>query len=167
VAVLLVLVAAPAGAGPPTGLVDPVDLEGKTIFSAYAPMLGEMVVPYDNYCDATATLEPAGSNEAVLILDECDGYRIETWDVKLTHGGAVKMSQPGGAETLVLIAEHTGCRLNGTAPVYHGHFDGTHFNAVMHFHGACDGGTFWSPLFGVSEAMGPLHVTFIIDLTVE
>ena len=59
----------------------------------------------------------------------------------------------------------TGCDLNGTYPIYHGHFDGKHFYAATHYNGICDGGFGWKN-FGITEESGPIHVTyeFILDV---
>ena len=76
----------------------------------------------------------------------------------------MKLNAPD--DWIATVAEHTGCKVNGTFPVYHGRFDGESLTAASHFHGICDGGTMWGPLFGVSEDGGPLHVTFAIELQV-
>ncbi len=124
--------------------------------------------PNFNKCNVTsATLTWIRKNTAELVTVEmCPlfGERIKTWDVHITPGGALKMTNKNplplvdGKHWLV---ERTGCELNGTFPMYHGHFDGEHLYAATHFHGICDGGTMWGNAHhGIGQEDGPLHATF-------
>jgi len=84
--------------------------------------------------------------------------------VHVTHGGAVKMSpNPDYPVMWPMLPGMTGCDLNGTFPIYHGHFDGDHFYAAAHYNSICDGGTGWIN-FGISEEDGPIHVTYEFSL---
>ena len=86
--------------------------------------------------------------------------------VHITKGGAVKMS-PGDLYPTFWqkISTMTGCGVNGTFPIYHGHFDGERLFATAHYHGPCDGGTGWTN-FGIGLEDGPIHVTYTFDLLV-
>ncbi|MEN8041811.1 MAG: hypothetical protein ABFR95_09945 [Actinomycetota bacterium] len=104
--------------------------------------------------------------------EECPLFppRYKTWDVRITPGGAVKMTNkypPPLVNGKHWLVERTGCELNGTFRMYHGHFDGEHLYAASHFHGICDGGTVWGNAHhDVGHEDGPIHATFDISLYV-
>jgi hypothetical protein len=141
--------------------------DGQTTFEAYLSRTGEFLLTAEEmFCPATATLEFEEGHDIVLTLYEdppCDRESILYGT--LNPGGAVKLVAPDWWIDEVTL--HTGCTLSGTFPVYHGHFDGQRLYATSHFHGLCTGGTMWGPWLGVSEEMGPIHVTFGIDLLVD
>lgn len=84
--------------------------------------------------------------------------------VHITKGGALKMSPDWSYPTMWdKVPSLTGCDLNGTFPIYHGHFDGERLYASAHYNGFCDGGTAWSK-FGVGAEDGPIHVTYEFEL---
>ncbi len=59
----------------------------------------------------------------------------------ITRGGAVKMSPtPDFPVMWPMVPINTGCDLNGTFPIYHGHFDGERFYPSSHYDSICDGG---------------------------
>jgi hypothetical protein len=73
---------------------------------------------------------------------------------------------PGpGQETWKKVPYLTGCSINGTFPIYHGHFDGERLYAATHYNSICDGGFAWSK-FGIGAEDGPIHVTYEFDLRV-
>jgi hypothetical protein len=147
---------------------DPIEfIEGRTTFGAYLPRINEYLInPEEMYCLATATLEFEDGHKIVLTLTEGEPCSRESELVgTLTPGGRVKLTAPDW--WIDEVTEHTGCTLSGTFPVYHGYFDGHRLYASSQFHGLCTGGNMWGPVFGVSEEMGPIHVTFGIDLTTD
>ena len=182
IAPCLVLAAALVGCDSPTpaapdaqfakaaaGLTGPISLTGRTTFAGYYSVSGEVVSdPSWNFLEADAVLTFEGGNNVVLHVTEYFpppmDDRISEWVGKLTPGGVVKLNAPD--DWIATVAEHTGCKVNGTFPVYHGRFDGEWLNAASDFHGIFDGGILWGPFFGVSEEGGPLHVTFAIELQV-
>jgi hypothetical protein len=139
--------------------------------------------PKYNYCDTTVTLTWIGKNTARLVQQDdvvkgTDGvWRCPTRGtlpapkpggvheriVHITKGGALKMAPIG--EFWKNVPALTGCDLNGTFPVYHGHFDGETLTATSHLHSFCDGGTAWSK-FGIGAEDGPIHLTYELDLQV-
>ncbi len=141
--------------------------EGRTTFGAYMSRTGEFLLnPEEIFCLATATLEFEGGHDIVLTLKEeppCERESILYGT--LNPGGAVKLVAPDWWVDEVTL--HTGCTLSGTFPVFHGHFDGQKLSASSHLNGLCTGGTMWGPWLGVSEEMGPIQVTFGIDLPVN
>jgi len=161
-----------------------VQLTGVAQFVAWAARTGQMVSePSMNFCPIVeARLTHArGPFARLYTKEDCGGgafLREMVWGVALKHDGKLSMRLPKFAkhtyadgstervEVLAQIKEHTGCPLNGTMPIYYGHFDGSLFHANGEFQGICDGGTLWGPMLGVSEALGPLHVDFLISLEV-
>ena len=131
--------------------------------------------PTFNKCYVTAgTLTWVGKNTAELVtVEDCSPRKKLLSPVghhKLVHittGGAVKMSvHPDSESTLwQKVPELTGCALNGTFPIYHGHFDDETLYASSHYNSICDGGTAWS-MFGIDAEDGPIHVTYEFDLDV-
>ena len=144
----------------------PISLTGRTTFAAYFSVTNEWFLNPDViYCPVEADLSFGDGHDVVLTTTEgggCAGREL-TWQGRLTPGGALKLNMQ--ADQAPLVEEHTGCTLSGTFPVYHGHFDGESLHASGHFHGHCDGGTVWGPLFGFPDDPGPVHVTFGIELT--
>jgi hypothetical protein len=147
-------------------------LTGRTTFGGYNSVSGVVRVPPDqNFLLAEATLTVDGK-EVVLTMTEFfptdppSPLRTLNWLGTLTPGGVLKLEPEGADAEIAGIEEHTGCTDSGTLLVYHGRFDGQSLYAATHFHGLCDGGTMWGPVFGVSEDQGPLHVTFTIELEV-
>ena len=134
--------------------------------------------PNYNYCKTSGTLTWTGKNTAILVQQDevtdgkCptrgmlpapkpDGKHIRI--VHITNGGALKTAPVG--EFWKSVPRLTGCDLNGTFPVYHGHFDGETLKATTHYHSFCDGGTAWSN-FGIGAEDGPIHVTYELELRV-
>ncbi len=163
----------------------PVQLTGVSQFVGWAVRTGEVVSPPDiNFCpivEARLTFGP-GFLARLYTKESCGGgyvLRDMNWHVVFDRSGKLAMKLPkfatqtysdGTVETIEVLPtmrEHTGCPLNGTMPIYYGHFDGTFFHASGLFQGICDGGTLWGPLFGVSEALGPVHADFLISLEVS
>ena len=102
---------------------------------------------------------------------DADGWVWHHKIVHITNGGAVKMSPDEAFSTFWRnIPAMTGCGVNGTFPIYHGHFDGDRLYATAHYHGPCDGGSLegkgWK-MFGIGLDDGPIHVTYTFDLSVE
>lgn len=149
----------------------PVELTGVSQYVAWVAGTGQMVsAPDANFCEiseARLTFGP-GSHTSLYTKEECMGgafIRELNWDVIFRQDGKLAMILPDAADSMDIMAEHTGCPVhNGTMPVYYGFFDGNLFHATGEFHGVCTGGTMWGPIFGVSEALGPLHVNFLISL---
>ena len=140
--------------------------------------------PGFNKCYVTeGTLEWIGKNTALLTTIEdcsprtfkgCTGVQcpkllsptVHHKIVHITKGGALKMTPNPGFPTMWQeVPRLTGCALNGTFPIYHGHFDGETLYASAHFNSICHGGEAWSK-FGVGAEDGPIHVTFEFDLAV-
>ena len=142
--------------------------EGRTTFGAYLPRTSEYLLdPELIYCPATAILNFGEGHDITLTLIEngnCGG-RETIFIGEMTPSGILKLTAPDWV--LAEVTEHTGCTLSGTFPEYHGNFDGVKFYAYSHFHGLCSGGTMWGPWLGVSEEMGPINVTFTIELEVD
>jgi hypothetical protein len=86
-----------------------------------------------------------------------------SWDVHISSAGILKMEPRFDMPDVRPMV--TGCGMNGTYPVHHGRFDGSHLYAATEFHGICDGGLFWGE-FGIDAADGPLHATFEVILDV-
>lgn len=136
-----------------------------------------------------------GEKTYSLELYECDlgdgvWFRGSLWELKINASGVAKTD---GEDTIWLfppldtgnlvddVKLHTGCKVNGTFPVYHGTWDGHTLYVASHFHGRCDAGIFWGdPNFwigvddpegylddGVSWDDGTAHVTFAIELFVD
>jgi hypothetical protein len=163
-----------------------VELTGVSQFVAWTVALEEnrIISPPQNACpiiEARLTRGP-GFFVQLYTREDCQGggfVRDVKWNGMLGHDGSLALQFPrfatvrysdGTSERVDVwaqVKEHTGCPLNGTFPVYHGHFDGTYLHAVGEFQGVCDGGTLWGPLFGVSEELGPLHVDFLVSLKVS
>jgi hypothetical protein len=166
----------------------PVELTGRSTFVGYFSTSGFVFLPEEwGYCDASATIIQEDGETLVLEVDECGGYRVCTWEFEITNGGVAKggmVSCVPEFETGSVIGDvnlHTGCDAdNGTFPVNHGTWDGNTLNVAGHFHGRCDGGTFWGEEWfwegvddpegilddGVTWDDGPAHVTFGLELTV-
>ena len=135
--------------------------------------------PNYNYCKVTkATLTWTGKNTAELeTYEDCSPRGKlgspypppQTGHVKIVHitkGGALKMAPGPGQETWKKVPFLTGCSINGTFPIYHGHFDGERLYAATHYNSICDGGFAWSN-FGIGAEDGPIHVTYEFDLRVS
>jgi hypothetical protein len=161
-----------------------VELTGVAQYVAWAARTGEMLAaPDQNFCpivEARLTRGP-GFFLSLFTTEACGGglFRDAKWDGMIGPDGrlAIKLPKyatmrfPDGstvkAEVLPMMKEHSGCELTGTMPVYYGYFDGTLFHANGEFHGICTGGTMWGPMFGISEAVGPVHADFLISLEVK
>ncbi|MEN8165785.1 MAG: hypothetical protein ABFS37_16770 [Acidobacteriota bacterium] len=190
IAALAVAIVALPSAAKERDLPDPINLEGYVAYGAieartgeYAggPVLWPVPVPWDHLMDpaynrcavASATLTWIEKNTALLdTVELCPPWRGPLPSptehhkiVHITHGGAVKMSPAPGPVMWPMLPKMTGCDLNGTFPIYHGHFDGEHFYAAAHYNSICDGGTGWSK-FGISAESGPIHVTYEFSLDV-
>ena len=192
--ILMLLVLAftvlPASATPP-----PVQLTGRTTFVGFFSTSGFVFSPdWYNYCSAEATLTQTGEQAYSLEVNEWDCGRVCTWELKITNGGVVKgegftscIPECVNGSCVGEVELHTGCDVdNGTFPIYHGTWDGNTLSIASHFHGRCDGGTYWrEPWFwdgwgeippvpdpegilddGVTWDDGPAHVTFGLELTV-
>jgi hypothetical protein len=143
--------------------------EGNTCFGV--PGWVNLMDPGFNKCTATGTLTWIDKNTAKLVTSESCASPIlpkgHTKTVKITNGGAVKMLKPEVSDETMWwkVPVLTGCDINGTFPVYHGHFDGEDFYASAHYNSICEGGTVWG-LFGIDAEDGPIHVTYEFDLQV-
>ncbi|MEN8113693.1 MAG: hypothetical protein ABFS21_04845 [Actinomycetota bacterium] len=182
------LLVAPAAAKE-KDLPDPIELAGEVHYGAIEARTGEyaggpvpwykpwdhLMNPEYNFCWVTsATLTWTDKNTARLdTIEECPPWRGPLPSPKghhkivhITKGGALKMS-PGTDLPVMwpMLPTMTGCDLNGTFPIYHGHFDGEHFYASAHYNSICDGGTGWWK-FGIGVEDGPIHVTYEFDLHV-
>lgn len=142
--------------------------EGRTTFGAYLPRTSEYLLdPELINCPATATLSFGQGHDVTLTLVEngnCGG-RETIFMGEMTPGGILKLTAPDWV--IAEVTEHTGCTPSGTFPVYHGNFDGVRLYACSQLHGLCSGGTMWGLWLGVSEEMGPINVTFTIELEVD
>lgn len=106
--------------------------------------------PEFNRCAVTsATLTWTDKNTALLdTVEVCPVWRgslpapkAHHKIVHITRGGALKMTpNPDFPVMWPMVPKITGCDLNGTFPIYHGHFDGEHFDAATHYDSICDGG---------------------------
>ena len=146
-------------------------VEGATIFGI--PGWYNLMDPNYNKCTVTAgTLTWTGKNTAELkTTEDCSArgnlpappghHKI----LHITTGGALKMSPGPGQMLWTQVPTLTGCSVNGTFPIYHGHFDGERLYATAHYTSICDGGTAWS-MFGIGAEDGPIHVTYEFDLEV-
>lgn len=144
----------------------PISLTGSSTFNVFLPMRGEWFLD-DFRCPINeAELTFGESHEVVLTTTEgggCGG-RTLVWPGELTPGGSLKLHLD--PEQAPSVAEHTGCALNGTFPVYHGSFDGELLSVAGHFFGQCDGGTVWGPLMGFPDDPGPVNAAFGLELEV-
>ena len=145
----------------------PIAFTGYTTFNAFLPKSGTWFLK-DFLCEAEAVLVFGDGNHAALTTTEtCFAPpRVIVWTGSVTPGGAVKLAAP--ASEADGVAEHTGCTISGTFPVYHGHFDGEVLYASGHFHGLCDGGTIWGPVMEFPlDDPGPVNVEFGFVFTVN
>lgn len=139
--------------------------------------------PNFNYCETTGKLTWIGKNTAILVQQDVveqgtDGVNRCSTRGKLPapkpdgeHTRIVHITKGGALKTAPLtnfwksVPRLTGCDLNGTFPVYHGHFDGETLRATTHYRSFCDGGDAWAN-FGIDAADGPIHVTYELELRV-
>ncbi len=178
--VLMLAVAGPVIALEPER--PPVELTGVAQFVAWTTRTGDIVVPPSVMCPIVEARLTYGLGPFARLRtkENCGLFeRVLNWEVVLEHGGKLAMKLPklgtfyypdGKVERIEMLAqirEHTGCPLNGTMPIYYGHFDGSLFHASGNFQGVCDGGILWGPNFGVSEQLGPIHADFLISLEVN
>jgi hypothetical protein len=162
-----------------------VQLTGVSQFVAWT-VTGDLKVvsPPANSCPITEARLTRGPGlfAHLYTKEDCSAggfVREVRWDGMLGYDGSLALRFPriatylypdGSSERIDVwaeVKEHTGCPLDGTFPVYNGHFDGRYLHAVGEFQGVCDGGKLWGPFLGVSEALGPLHVDFLISLEVN
>lgn len=138
------------------------------------PGWNSLMDPNYNMCLVEqATLTWIGKNTAELLIHEdCSprgmlpGPEGHKKLVHITNGGALKMSPLQYSNHPMLwskVPMMTGCDLNGTFPIYHGHFKNGRLYASAHYNSICDGGTVWSN-FGISAEDGPIHVTYEFEL---
>jgi hypothetical protein len=145
----------------------PISFTGHTTFNAFLPKSGTWFLK-DFQCEAEAVLVFGDGNHAELTTTEtCFATpRVIVWTGSVAPGGAVKLAGPESEADAV--AEHTGCTISGTFPVYHGYFDGEVLSASGHFHGLCDGGTIWGPVMGFPlDDPGPVNAEFGFVFTVN
>jgi hypothetical protein len=192
-ATLVMLLAVVAIAGFPAFAGDvPLQLTGRTTFVGYFANSAFVFSPADwNYCDASATIVQDDGAILVLEVTECGGMRTCTWEFEISRGGTAKGEMTACVpdfETGSQVGDvqlHTGCPAEqGTFPIYHGVWDGTTLAVAGHFHGRCDGGTYWGEAWfwddwggvydpegylddGVTWDDGPAHMTFGLDLAVS
>ena len=127
-------------------------------------------------------------------LPNVAAFRICIWEFKANRGGVVRGGMVSCDPAFVtgnLVGDmtlHPGCPAeHGTFPVYRGTWDGKTLSVSSHFHGRCDGGTYWGEAGfwdegdgipgvydpegyldnGVTWENGPAHVTFGLDLKVN
>ena len=192
----LIMILVVAGfTGIPVGATEaPVELSGRTTYVGQFAQSGFVFAPdWYNYCSAVATLTRTGRDSYDLQVDEWDCGRVCTWELKITEGGVVKGEGLVACDPPCVngscageIQLHTGCPVeHGTFPIYHGTWDGNDLDIATHFHGRCDGGTYWGQAWfwdgwgptpavddpegylddGVNWDDGPAHMTFGLELT--
>lgn len=168
--------------GPPP--TQPLELTGVAQYVAWGALTGQMfAAPSANFCpivEARLTRGP-GFFVRLFTTEDCGVLlRDVKWEGVLGYDGSLALKLPKYAtmrftdgstvkiDVLATMTEHTGCDLTaGTLPVYYGHFDGRSLHANGEFQSICTGGTMWGPMFGVSEAAGPIHADFLISLEVR
>ena len=184
--IIFALTIIPASADP-----QPVHLTGRTTFVGHFAQSGFVFSPdWYNYCNAEAVLTQVEKKSYILEVNEWDCGRVCTWDLKITNNGVVIGDNHGSCcvdgDCVAEVKLHTGCPADhGIYPIYRGKWDGANFNISSHFHGRCDGGTYWGDAAfwdgwgdlppvddpegilddGVTWDDGPAHVTFGIELT--
>jgi len=164
-----------------------VDLTGVFQFATWATRKDITVIaPKDQTAQVEARLTFGPGPFAKLYTKEIwtdFGFvREMNWNLVIGRDGKVTTSFPRHAtyyyeppftipseevdDTVAAHAEATGCPEHGTWPIFYGHFDGKFLDIASEQQGVCTGGNMWKDAFGVSEAMGALHVDTLLSLEV-